>query len=289
LRYSPLESTAGRLLIDSPTNSTVKELQALALPKGRREQGRFLVEGVRLVSDALHAGWKPERALLNTGLLGKTAEGRRLLHELDSLRAQEKYRHALTYASERAISVAADTKHPQGVIASFTLPAWKMPLSLDKALLLVCDDIQDPGNLGTILRSAEAAGVDAVLLTPDCVDIYNPKVVRAGMGAHFRLPAFPDTTWEKITAEMQTGGVPSPRVFAADSSGEQAYDQVDWNLASALVVSNEAHGLSKRARHIAQGGLLSIPMLGGTESLNSAMAASVILFEAARQRRIATT
>jgi RNA methyltransferase, TrmH family len=274
-------------VIDSPSNAIVKELQALALPKGRKEQGRFLVEGVRLVSDALRAGRKPESALLNSDLLGKTSEGRQLLHKLDSLRKQEKYRHALTYASERAIAAAANTKHPQGIVASFGLPTWDMPTAIELPLLLVCDDIQDPGNMGTILRSAEAAGVNAVYLTPDCVDIYSPKVVRAGMGAHFRLPAFPDTSWALISSRLTSAGVPLERVFAADAGGGLDYDQVEWTPASALIVSNEAHGLSESARQAASAGLLSIPMLGGTESLNSAMAATVILFEAARQRRVA--
>src|SRR6476661_1766667 len=145
-------------MIDSPSNSRVKELQALVLPKGRKDQGRFLVEGVRLVSDAFRAGWKPESALFNSDLLSKTGEGRQLLHKLDALRAQEKYRQALNYASERALAASSDTKHPQGIVAAFKLPAWELPRAIERPLILVCDDVQDPGNLGTILRSAEAAG-----------------------------------------------------------------------------------------------------------------------------------
>jgi RNA methyltransferase, TrmH family len=275
-------------VIDSPSNARVKDLQALVLPKGRREQGRFLVEGVRLVTDALRAGWQPESALLNSDLLGKTGEGRRLLHKLDALRAQEKYHAALSYASERALAAASATKHPQGIIASFKIPQWELPSSIKRPLLLVCDDIQDPGNLGTILRSAEAAGAQAVLLTSDCVDIYNPKVVRAGMGAHFRLPAFSEMSWDRIDATLEDVGLLPERVFAADAGGVLDYDQADWTRPSVLIISNEAHGLSERARQTAHGGILSIPMLGGTESLNSAMAATVILFEAARQRRVAS-
>lgn len=274
-------------MIDSPSNVRVKELQALVLPRGRKEQGRFLVEGVRLVSDALRAGWTPESALLNSDLLSKTGEGLQLLQRLDALRAQDKYHQALSFASERALAAASDTKHPQGIIASFNLPMWDLPGAIERPLLLVCDDVQDPGNLGTILRSAEAAGVQSVLLTTDCVDIYNPKVVRSAMGAHFRLPAFPDMSWERIDAAAAGAGLLPERVFAADAGGMLDYDQVDWKRASIVIISNEAHGLSERARQAAHGGVLSIPMLGGTESLNSAMAATVILFEAARQRRIA--
>jgi RNA methyltransferase, TrmH family len=276
-------------VIDSPTNATVKELQALALPKGRREQGRFLVEGVRLVGDALAAGWKPESALLNIDLLGKTTEGKQVLGMLEALRRQEKYRHAISEASDRAIAAASNTRHPQGVVASFALTKWDLPGRIESPLLLVCDDIQDPGNLGTILRTAEAAGVNAVYLTPACVDIYNPKVVRAGMGAHFRLPTFSDAAWQWIKANLISVGVRPERVFATDTAAVLDYDKADWKQASAVIISNEAHGLSKEARQAARGGLLSIPMRGGTESLNAAMAATVILFEAARQRHEANS
>ena len=261
-------------------------MQALAFPKGRREQGRFLVEGVRLVSDALRAGWMPESALFNRELLSRAIQGEQLLRQLETLRAQDKYHQALIPASERALAAASDTTHPQGVVASFKLPAWEWPGGTERPLLLVCDDVQDPGNLGTILRSAEAAGVQAVLLTTNCVDIYNPKVVRAGMGAHFRFPTFPDMSWERVRATLHDAEVRPERVFAADAGGVLHYDQVDWKQASTLIISNEAHGLSAQGRQTAHGGILSIPMLGGTESLNSAMAATVILFEAARQRRV---
>jgi TrmH family RNA methyltransferase len=150
--------------------------------------------------------------------------------------------------------------------------------------VLICDDIQDPGNLGTILRTAEAAGVTTTLLTPDCVDLYNPKVVRAGMGAHFRLPALAGIGWDEVAELLHELDRPSDRVFATEAHEDRAYDENDWSRPSALIVSNEAHGLSKQARE-ASSQLLAIPMLGGTESLNAAMAAAVVLFEAARQRR----
>jgi TrmH family RNA methyltransferase len=105
------------------------------------------------------------------------------------------------------------------------------------------------------------------------------------MGAHFRLPTYPDVRWEAVGKRLEQLGVPSERVFATDASAPQTYDAVDWSLPAALVVSNEAQGLSAEARKAASAGLIGIPMLGGTESLNAAMAATIVLFEAARQRR----
>lgn len=277
------------MLIDSPANPTVKSLRALAVgSRQRREAGLFLVEGVRVVTDALDAGHVPQVVLYDPEALSKTERGRSLAGRLASLPRSQQGR--IFEATPRALAAASDTQHPQGVIAAFPLPVWPERQRGDKpALALICDDVQDPGNLGTILRSAEAAGVTALWLTKRCVDFYSPKVVRAGMGAHFRLPCFPEASWSDIEAGLSALGVERDRVYAADADAKVAYDQPEWSAPSALIVSNEAHGLGEEARMFASGGggLISIPMLGGTESLNAAIATAVILFEATRQRRIA--
>jgi TrmH family RNA methyltransferase len=154
-----------------------------------------------------------------------------------------------------------------------------MHLNPRPGLFLILDAVRDPGNLGTILRSGEAAGVGQVLLAPGTVDLYNPKVVRGAMGAHFRLPVF-SHDWPDIS--KQTSG---RAVWLAHAAGDTTYDAVDWTQPSALIVGGEASGAGQEAAQIATG-RVSIPMTGGAESLNAAMAATVILFEAARQRRI---
>jgi TrmH family RNA methyltransferase len=274
-------------MIDSPTNSTVKALRALATSKGRREQHRFLVEGVRAVEDGLRAGFGPEVVLYNGDLLKRTERGASLIRLLLSHEKASHVRMSLE-ASERALEAASDTQHPQGVVAAFRMVEWPLPQPREMPpLLLVCDAIQDPGNLGTILRAAEAAGVHAVWLSPGCVDLYNPKVVRAAMGAHFRLPIFAASAWEVLSAQLASLHSSEIRLFAADAGAAKPYDAVDWTQPASLLVSNEAHGLSQEARQLAEqhSGLISIPMAGGTESLNAAMSAAIILFEAARQRR----
>jgi TrmH family RNA methyltransferase len=274
------------MMIDSPSNPTVKELQSLNLARRRRERGLFVVEGVRLVEEGIRAGSWPRICLYNEELVKRTERGRDLLRLLRNPRALEEHRGSVQEAGERAIQAAADTEHPQGIVAAFPIPTWELPGSPERpALALVCDNIQDPGNLGTILRTAEAAGVGAVLLTPDCADIYNPKVVRAGAGVHFRLPTFPDRPWPTILETLSGLGIPQSRIFATEASAATPYDALDWTSPSALVISNEAHGLSAAAQQASEGGLLTIPMQGDTESLNAGIAAAVILFEAARQRR----
>ncbi len=224
--------------------------------------------------------------LFNHDALTKTGTGSHLLYRLLGAQEQQHFRGRVMEASERAIGAASSTQHAQGVVASFQIEDPGPPhKSADDAPVLICDDIQDPGNLGTILRSASAAGVAGVLLTGDCVDLYNPKVVRAGMGAHFRLPIYHDLSWERIAQSLEEMSVELGRLFATEAGATRTYDEVDWTQPAGLVVSNEAHGLSIEARKAAQGGLISIPMKGGTESLNAAMAATIVLFEAARQRR----
>ncbi|HYP18483.1 MAG TPA: RNA methyltransferase [Chloroflexia bacterium] len=279
------------MLIDSPSNPIVKSLRSLAGgARQRRETGLFLAEGVRVVSDGLDAGQVARSCLYDAEALARTEKGRLLLRRLQAIARSATGR--VFEATARAVAAASDTQHPQGVVAAFPIPHWVEPAGTGKAALaLICDDIQDPGNLGTILRTAEASGVDAVWLTERCVGLYSPKVVRAAMGAHFRLPCFPDATWPVIEASLANLGIQAANIYAAEVGATLNYDEVDWNAPAALIVSNEARGLGEEARQLATrgGGLLAIPMLGGTESLNAAVATAVILFEAARQRRVAPT
>jgi TrmH family RNA methyltransferase len=271
-------------------------MRSLTTSKGRREHALFLVEGVRAVEDGLRAGFLPRLCLYNADLLARTERGQSLLEVLTRLHRQSAGQMELLEASARALQAAADTLHPQGVVAAFPIIEWPAPGTAAFSatphehaapLALICDELRDPGNMGTILRTAEAAGVHAVWLSPGCVDVYSPKVVRAAMGTHFRLPTYPEKQWADIEREVQAMGVPGRRIFGTHVGASIFYDQIDWRGPSALIISNEAHGISDAARTLAEhsGGLITIPMSGQTESLNAAIAAAIILFEAARQRR----
>jgi TrmH family RNA methyltransferase len=152
-----------------------------------------------------------------------------------------------------------------------------------RAILLVLDGISDPGNLGTILRSALAADVDEALLAPGCADPLAPKVVRAASGAHFHLPVRADQSWQEIAAVL--GGSPAfQQVLVAEAGAHTPYDAVDLTQRTAVLIGNEAHGVSPQGARMATQ-RVRIPMWNKVESLNAAIAASVVLFEAARQRR----
>lgn len=267
-------------LITSPTNARLKLLKRLHVRRQREKLGLVLLEGHRLVLDALEAGLQPEFVVLHDAALAHDA-GRRLHDALAAAVDPER----VLRAPEALVASLSDTQTPQGVLA--VLPQPSLPLPAAPSLVLVCDAVGDPGNLGTLLRSAAGAGVAAALLTPGCSDAWGLKALRAGMGAQCRLPVR-QLSWEEAAAQLRTWGCTA---YAADAGGALEHDAVDWSAPSALVVGSEAHGLSAAVREDPAVELCRIPLGGGAadddglESLNAAVAGSIILFEAQRQRR----
>lgn len=252
-------------MLTSVNNEKVKLIRALQSQRRAREkEGRFVVEGARLIEEALLAR-SPFDFVFHTSSVDPRA--RALLDKLARQRA------AIVEVSSPVMRACADTEHPQSLLAVLPFPALTPG---DNSLLLVCDRIADPGNLGTLLRTAAAARVDSVLLAPGTADAYNPKVVRSSMGAHFRVPIEP-LDWDQIRERVK-----ELKVWLAEARKGKQYDQVDWTRPSALIVGSEAEGPSGDARDLADDSVF-IPMPGGSESLNAAVAGSVILFEAVRQ------
>lgn len=231
--------------------------------RARRTERKIVLEGTRLIRDALEQRQTPEFVLYD--LNGA---------DFDLVAALQQTRAAVLPAAPEVIQHISDTQQSQGMIAVLPLPTPKVPGKPGRVLIL--DAIREPGNMGTILRTAAAAGVQLALPGSDCVDPYNPKVLRAGMGAHFRLPIV-EAAWGEIAsycAEL--------KIYVAAGDGEICYTDVNWREGWALVIGNEAHG-ARRANQL-QAQRVSIPMAAATESINAAMAAAVILFEAQRQR-----
>jgi TrmH family RNA methyltransferase len=181
--------------------------------------------------------------------------------------------------SDKVMAACSDTETPAGILAVMPMP--RLAPAPRPTFVLIVDALRDPGNLGALLRSAAAAGVDAVWLAPGTVDAYSPKVVRGAMGAHFRIP-IDAIEWDRIATHVD-----GLDVWLADGAAETSYTQVDWTRPCALIVGGEAHGASAEAARLARG-RARIPMARAVESLNAGVAASVILFEAARQRRAET-
>jgi TrmH family RNA methyltransferase len=256
-------------LITSAANPKIKLVRTLQTKRSRREaEQAFVVEGVRLAEEALRAR-APARLVLHTD--GLDSRSRSALNGLARLGAD------VVAVSPAAMAAASDTQTPPGLLAVVGWPALVPPAPLSFALVL--DRLADPGNLGTVLRSAGAAGVQAVFLAPGTVDLYNPKVVRAAMGAHFHLPIV-SLGWEAL-ADALAGLA----LWRAEAHSGVAYDQVDWRGPSGLVIGSEAAGPGDAAQRLAPNSV-HIPMAGQAESLNAAVAAGIIVFEVARQRRV---
>ncbi len=177
----------------------------------------------------------------------------------------------------------SDVQTPQGILAVFPFPSFPAAEDDPAPLILLLDRLRDPGNLGTLLRAAAGAGVNAVYLSPETVDPWNPKAVRAGMGAHFRIPLLPLAA--KTLNELRER---LPRRVIASATATRPYDAVDWTGPAALVIGGEAEGVSPETERWGTEEV-GIPLVHDVESLNAAVAGAVILFEAARQRRLVGT
>jgi len=258
-------------MITSLTNPRVKEVKSLHRQRVRQQTGLFLVEGLRLVEEALRAGHVPALVFF-TPRLEESPRGSALLTALQDAAVQP------AAVSERVMQAMATTATPQSVVAVCRVPDLRWPQQ--PTSLLILDRLRDPGNMGSVLRTAEAAGVEGVILSPGTADAFNPKVVRGGMGAHFRL-SMRSLAWAEIGHAVR-----GLRVWVADVRGVTPYYQADWKAPWALIVGGEAAGSSVEAQALVSG-RVCIPMPGQAESLNAVVAAGIILFEAVRQRSFA--
>jgi TrmH family RNA methyltransferase len=262
-------------VITSAANPAIKLAKSLQRRRVRQRERAVLVEGTRAISTALEHG-APIRYLFVDAT------------RIDQIEPSTLDR--LSGAAGRTLVVAnllfqsiADTEHPQPLIAVCAQP--ERAGSDQSSLVLALDGVRDPGNLGTLVRSAVAAGVDSLALLPGCVDPFNAKVVRASAGLVFALPI---ATYGSLQELVESTFQVAPRIVVADADGPTAYDAHDWTVPSVLVLGGEAEGVSRRLRTYADV-CVAIPMAAGVESLNVAISGAVILFEAARQRRIAGT
>ena len=256
-------------MITSTSNQQVKNLlQLQKKSKVRKEQGVFVVEGVKMFREA-PADW-----------IVKTYVSQEFLKKEEAavLKGRD-----YEIVEDRVFKTMSDTMTPQGILAVVRQPVSSLEKLLNDPapFFMVLENIQDPGNLGTILRTAEGAGVDGILMSRDTVDIYSPKVIRSTMGSVLRMPFL---YTEDFTAVCKRLGREGVRLFAAHLKGMNNYDRQDYTGNVGFLIGNEANGLTEAAAEAADC-CIQIPMAGKVESLNAAVAASVLMFEAARQRR----
>jgi TrmH family RNA methyltransferase len=271
-------SKSARPTLTSQKNPLVKALRRLESRRHRERDGLILLEGLRLVTDALDAGFQPETVLVAEALLAQHAELGRALGALPP--------RVVSLADEAVLAAACTTVSPQGIVAAVRMPPLVAHVPAGATLVLVLDNVSDPGNVGTLVRGAAGFGCDAVVSLGACADVWSPKALRSAMGGTFRVPHVAAAEWAELRASLEEHDF---AIHAAEGGfGACDYGEVDWRRPSAIVVGNEANGLCEEIRaDVAAGRIraVSIPMAARLESLNAAMAGTILLSECARQRR----
>ncbi len=262
-----------KTVISSLSNGQMKNLTLLQKKaKEREEQGVFVVEGLKMFEEAKEAG-----------LLVKAYASESFYQEITT--AKPEYFDDIDYeiVTDTVFREVSDTKTPQGILGTVRAmhPSLEGILNHPKACLLLLEDIRDPGNLGTMIRTAEGAGITGIISTSTSVDLYNPKVIRATMGSVYRVPFYQAEDFYEVLQSIRRHGI---TIFAAHLKGIPYDTDGSFQGNCAFLIGNEANGLSDHASSFADT-LIKIPMEGKVESLNAAVAAAILMYEAARQRR----
>ena len=276
-------------IISSKDNKRIKYLRSL-LEKGsaRKKNRQFIVEGIKLVDEALEYG-KVCEIILSESLYEEIISGGLIKNALlaDNGKNLIDYvndDNSTTVVSDAVFKTVSETINPQGVVAVVTMPEYEILNEeflaqtynkTGKIKLLILEDTADPGNLGTIMRTAEAAGVTGVIMGRGTVDIFNPKVVRSTMGSIFRLPFIYVEDVRETIRELKKYGI---SFYAAHLKGKQSYKDVKYSDKAGILIGNEARGLSPETAELADIYII-IPMQGKVESLNAAVAAALMMYE----------
>ncbi len=255
-------------MITSTNNQQIKNIKLLLeKPRYRRETGLFVVEGIRMFLET-------PAPLLETVYVSEDFMNR-------SVHASkvEKLPHEVVKTD--VFNKMSDTKAPQGILAAVKMPKHSLEKMMKPdGIYLILNGVQDPGNLGTMLRTAEAAGVAGVIMDRDCADIFNPKVIRSTMGSVYRVPFLIVDDLEGTIKDMKEGGV---KMVAAHLKGQTYFEDVDYTGSVGIMIGNEGNGLSDNISALADM-LVKIPMEGRVESLNAAISAALFMYEIKRSR-----
>lgn len=257
-------------MITATSNKRIKWLVSLSeKAKERRKEQVYLVEGGKMFEEA------KEQFIREVYVSESYIEKNGVSKKLEQV--------GFETVSDEVFKKISDTKAPQGILCVMNQQQYTLEdlLKKENPVLVLLEDIQDPGNLGTILRTGEGAGIDGVIMTKDTVDIYNPKTIRATMGSIYRVPFLYVNSLKEIIEILQKKGI---LVYAAHLKGEAYYDSFDFKKGSAFLIGNEGNGLKKETADLADN-YLKIPMEGQVESLNAAIATSLLMYETYRQRR----
>ncbi|TDX49086.1 TrmH family RNA methyltransferase [Orenia marismortui] len=261
--------------ISSFTNDRIKYLRSLYRKKYRRQENRFVLEGVRIIEEAIKEKANIHQVFYSNYLL-RNQRGEDLVKDLKTLNIE------VVKVSDNIIQKVADTESPQGILAIIDKVEYSLSeiLDDDNNLILIVDQVQDPGNLGTIIRTADAAGIDGVITTKGTVSLYNQKTIRATMGSLFRVPIYRENDLLKLKNKLIAKNI---NLVVGDINANKYHFEVDYLASTAFLVGNEGNGPRKELIDLADE-MIKIPLIGDAESLNVAMASGIIIYEAVRQR-----
>jgi TrmH family RNA methyltransferase len=260
-------------MITSTSNAKVKQvIQWQTKAKERRSAGIFLTEGRKLFEEA--PGESVREVYVAEGAMEKFRKDGVLCGKLEQT--------GFELVSDEVFRKMSDTQTPQGILCVLQQPSYTLEqlLERERPLLMLLENLQDPGNLGTIIRTGEGAGITGVIMKAGTVDIFNPKVIRATMGSVFRVPFLYVEKLTDVFGQLREKGI---HTYAAHLSGKEYYDSFSFSGGTAFLIGNEGNGLEKETADAADD-YLKIPMEGRVESLNAAVAASLLMYEAHRQR-----
>jgi len=248
-------------MITSVNNSNIKKVVELRdKSRARKKYGLFIAEGLRECMELPYN--QIEKVYVSEGFAKAS------LSDIEFLRDKTEM------VSDNVFKYMSGTNTPQGIIGIAKIFTYNIEDFLDGDLYMILENIQDPGNLGTIIRTAEAAGVKLIIMSEDTVDMYNPKVVRATMGGIFRMPCVYSKNLHKDIKLLKSKGI---KVYAAHLKGKKSYIECDYDKGAAFMIGNEGNGLREETAELASE-YIRIPMMGKTESLNAAVSASILMY-----------
>ncbi|MCX7842707.1 MAG: RNA methyltransferase [Clostridia bacterium] len=262
-------------LITSNQNPFVKHIKSLKDKKHREEKKLFLIEGIRFVEEALKEQADIKLIAVSEGL--HQTKGGKEVFEL----AQKSLSCEMVTLSHKVFKEISDTDTPQGILAVVEIKRFKLEDILNRGgLIVILDSLQDPGNMGTIIRTADAAAASGIVLSRGCVDVYNPKVLRSTMGSIFHIPFYTPDSLPDTIMELKKYGY---KVMAAHLKGDLNYFEQEIGERAAIILGNEANGISQEIAALAHS-LVRIPMPGRAESLNASVAAALLIYESVRRK-----
>lgn len=260
--------------ITSLKNPLIKEIKSLYRKKERLKNNSFIIEGIKIIQEAINYDYELKYIIYTDQLLS-TTDGKEffgIIKDLDNI----------IYVPNNIFKEIADTENPQGVlaIAKFQYKILNQINNKKGISLVFLDELQDPGNMGTIIRTADAFNIDGIIVTPGSVDPYNPKVVRATMGSIFRVPLYYTTEGVKDLIQLKSQGI---KVYSTSLEGSIPIFDANFKESFVLIIGNESKGVSEEYYSLSDR-LIKIPMLGKAESLNAGVASSIIMYEVMKQR-----